>query len=86
MTDLDPQLVSTIAIAAAVVALVGLVLAIVLAVRIRRMRRQYVVLQEGDDGASFIDAVTRQAAEVDAAARRRGEPDGGRAGTPGRPG
>lgn len=62
--DLDPDLVALIAIGAAVVALIVLVLAVVLAVRIRRMRRQYVVLQAGDDGQSFLDAVSRQNDEV----------------------
>ena len=62
--DLDPDLVAIIAIGAAAVALIGLVLAAVLAVRIRRMRRQYVVLQAGDDGQSFLDAVSRQNDEV----------------------
>ena len=62
--DLDPDLVAIIAIGAAAVALIGLVLAAVLAVRIRRMRRQYVVLQAGDDDQSFLDAVSRQNDEV----------------------
>jgi hypothetical protein len=62
--DLDPDQVAAIAIGAAAVALVGLVLAVVLALRIRRMRRQYVVLQQGDDGQSFLDAVTRQNDDV----------------------
>lgn len=62
--DLDPDLVALIAIGAAVVALIVLLLAVVLAVRIRRMRRQYVVLQAGDDGQSFLDAVSRQNDEV----------------------
>lgn len=62
--DLDPDLVATIAVAAAAVALIGLVLAVVLAVRIRGMRRQYLVLQAGDDGQSFVDAVSRQNEDV----------------------
>ena len=62
--DLDPDLVATIAIAAAVVALLGLLLAVIVAVRIRRMRRQYLALQQGGDGESFLDAVTRQGVEV----------------------
>ena len=64
--DLDPDLVAAIAIAAAVVALLGLLLAVIVAVRIRRMRRQYVALQKGGDGESFLDAVTRQGKEVTA--------------------
>lgn len=64
--DLDPDLVAVIAIAAAAVALVGLLLAFILALRIRRMRRQYLALQQGGDGESFLDAVTRQGEEVTA--------------------
>lgn len=62
--DLDPDLVAAIAIGAAIVALLGLVLALLLALRLRGMRHQYVVLQEGGDGESFLDAVTRQNDDV----------------------
>jgi hypothetical protein len=62
--DLDPDLVAAIATGAAVVALLGLVLALLLALRLRRMRHQYVVLQQGGDGESFLDAVTRQNDDV----------------------
>jgi len=61
---LDTDQVAAIAIGAAAGAAVALVLAIVLAIRIRRMRHQYVVLQQGDDGQSFMDAVTRQNNDV----------------------
>ncbi|MEO8106100.1 MAG: DUF4446 family protein [Actinomycetes bacterium] len=57
---LDPDLVAIIAIAAAAVALIGLVLVVILALRVKRLRRQYVILQAGDDGQSFMDAVSRQ--------------------------
>ena len=63
--DLDPDVVALIAIGAGLVALIAVLLAIVLAVRLRRMRRQYLVLQEGADGESFIDAVARKTAAVD---------------------
>lgn len=63
--DLDPDLVALVAIGAAVVALCALVLTLVLAVKLRRMRRQYLVLQEGADGDSFMDAVARKTAAVD---------------------
>jgi hypothetical protein len=63
--DLDPDLVALFAIGAAVVALCALVLTLVLAVKLRRMRRQYLVLQEGADGDSFMDAVARKTAAVD---------------------
>ncbi|MCZ3387691.1 MAG: DUF4446 family protein [Actinomycetia bacterium] len=62
--DLDPELVAVIAIAAAVVALLGLILTVIAASRIRRMRRHYLALQQGGDGESFLDAVTRQSKEV----------------------
>jgi len=64
--DLDPDLVATIAVGAALVALIGLALAVVLAVRIRRMRRQYLVLQAEGNSESFLDAVTRQNNDVTA--------------------
>jgi hypothetical protein len=63
--DLDPDLVALVAIGAAVFALCALVLTLVLAVKLRRMRRQYLVLQEGADGDSFMDAVARKTAAVD---------------------
>lgn len=62
--DLDPGLVAAIAIAAAVVALLGLALTLIVAFRIRRMRRQYLALQQGGDAESFLDAVTRQGDEL----------------------
>lgn len=62
--DLDPDLVAALAIAAAAAALLSLLIAVVVALRIRRMRRQYLVLQQGGDGESFLDAVTRQRDEV----------------------
>lgn len=64
--DLDPDLVATIAIAASAIALVALLLAVIVAFRIRRMRRQYLALQQGGDGQSFLDAVTRQGNDVKA--------------------
>jgi hypothetical protein len=63
--NLDPDAVALTAIAAGVVALVALVLAIVLAVKLRRMRRQYLALQDGGDGESFVEAVARKVAEVE---------------------
>lgn len=64
--ELDPDLVATIAIAASVIALVALLLAVIVAFRIRRMRRQYLALQQGGDGESFLDAVTRHSNDVKA--------------------
>lgn len=68
--DLDPTLVATIAVAAAAVALLGLILVVVLLVRLGRMRRQYLVLQDGGDNESFLEAVSRHGEQVD---KLRGE-------------
>jgi hypothetical protein len=63
--DLDPDVVALIATGAAAVGLTALVLALVLSVKLRRMRQQYLVLQEGGDGASFLESVARKTAAVD---------------------
>ena len=63
--NLDPDVVAWIAIGAAAVAVVALILALVTMTRIRRMRRDYLALQEGVDGETFIEAVARKTAAVD---------------------
>ena len=63
--NLDPDVVAATAIAAGVVAVIALVLGIVLAVKLGRMRRQYLALQDGGDGDSFIEAVARKVTEVE---------------------
>ena len=63
--NLDPDVVALIAIGAAVVALIALLLVCVLSVKLRRMRQHYLVLQEGADGESFLEAVARKTAAVD---------------------
>ena len=63
--NLDPDVVAVVAIAAGVIALLALVLSLVIAVKLRRMRRQYLALQDGGNGESFIEAAARQVAEVD---------------------
>ncbi|MFL6179169.1 MAG: DUF4446 family protein [Actinomycetes bacterium] len=63
--NLDPDVVALIAIGAAVVALIALLLACVLSVKLRRMRQHYLVLQDGADGESFVEAVARKTAAVD---------------------
>ncbi|HEX5016153.1 MAG TPA: DUF4446 family protein [Actinomycetes bacterium] len=63
--DLDPDVVALVAICAAAAAAIGLLLAIVLAVKLRRMKRHYLVLQDGADGETFIEAVARKTAAVD---------------------
>jgi hypothetical protein len=73
--NLDPDLVAVVAIAAAVVAVVALILAVILASRLRRMRRQYLLLQEGADGETFVEAVARKTAAVDELRRSVGSLD-----------
>ena len=63
--NLDPDVVALIALAGAGVALIALVLALVLSVKLRRMRRHYLVLQEGADGETFLEAAARKTGEVD---------------------
>ena len=48
------------------IALVALVLAIVLALRTGRMKRQYAVLSAADGQESFVEVVARKTAEVEA--------------------
>ena len=63
--NLDPDVVALIALAGAAVALIALVFALVLSVKLRRMRRHYLVLQEGADGESLLEAAARKTGEVD---------------------
>lgn len=65
MSSLDLETVAVIAIGAAVLALVALLLAVVALVKLRRMRHQYLVLQDGGDGESFIAAVERKSQAVE---------------------
>ncbi len=65
MSALDPDIVSALAIGAAAGALIALVLAIVALGKLRRMRREYLVLQDGGDGESFVEAVARKTAAVE---------------------
>jgi hypothetical protein len=62
--SLDPKVTADIAVAAAAVALLGLVLATIALARLRRMRRAYVVLQAGDGETSFVEAAARTSREV----------------------
>lgn len=65
MSALDLEIVAWIAVGAATVALLAVVLAVVALVKLRRMRHHYLVLQQGADGDSFIEAVARKSASVD---------------------
>lgn len=62
--SLDASSTSLVALIAAVVAIIGLALAVVLATRIARMRRDYRVLQGSDGRDSFVEVVARKAEEV----------------------
>jgi hypothetical protein len=64
-SDLDPDVVALVALSAAAVAVIALILAVVLAARLRRMRHQYLALQDGEGGETFIEAVARKTAAVD---------------------
>jgi hypothetical protein len=65
VNSLDPDVVAAIAVSAAVVAALSLILAVVSLLKLRRMRRQFLVLQDGADGESFLEAVARKTAAVD---------------------
>jgi hypothetical protein len=63
--SLDANVVQYVALGAAVAAALGLLLAVVATVRLRRMRKAYTVLQ-GDGGSdSFVEIVARKSAQVD---------------------
>jgi hypothetical protein len=62
---LDSTTLEVIALAAAGVAVLSLGLCLALVVRIGRVRRSYDTLVAGDAGASFVDAMKRQATSTD---------------------
>jgi hypothetical protein len=64
MVELDPQLVAILAAAAAGLSLVTLLVALVVGLRLRRVRRE---LRQalGGEGASVVDALGRQGSQVD---------------------
>jgi hypothetical protein len=63
--DLDPTLLAVLAIAATVLALIGLLLGLVALLRVRRVRRDLVLLQGDDTGDTFVAAVGRQVEAVE---------------------
>lgn len=65
MLPLDPKITDIIALAAAGVAVLALVATVVVAARLRRLRRALVVLQGDGDHRSFLHAVEGYVAEVD---------------------
>jgi hypothetical protein len=68
--SLTPSVADLLAVIGTAAGCVGIVLAVLTQVRVRRLRRDLVVLQAGDSGESFLGAVARQAELV---ARLRGE-------------
>ena len=61
---LEGQTLSTVALAAAVTAGLSLLLAVVLALKLGRLRKAHDVLTGGDSGLTFVDAVRTQQAET----------------------
>jgi hypothetical protein len=72
MFELDPQLLTIVALASAVVGLVALVAAALVGLRLRRVRRE---LQEalGGDGASVVEVLGRHNVQLDAVRQDIGE-------------
>lgn len=62
--SLDPSVRDALLIAAGVLALAGLVLALLALLRLRRIRRDLALLQTTGDGDSFLAAVARKTEEV----------------------
>jgi hypothetical protein len=68
--NLSTDTTQLIAVAGAGVAVLSLLVAFIAHLRFRRLRRTYAVLQGGDDGASLLSVVRRQAEDI---ARLRSE-------------
>lgn len=62
--SLDPTVRDGLVVAAAALALLAVVLSSVALLRQRRLRRAQVLLQDGDDGATFLESVARKTEEV----------------------
>ncbi len=62
---LDRQTLEIVALSAAGVAALALLLTLALVVRMRRLSRALTQLTGGDDGATFVQAVTRQHRELE---------------------
>ena len=67
--SLSASATSVVAVCGAAVGLLGLVLALVTQVRLRRLRRSLAVLQSGDGETSFVEAAARTSRDVDALRR-----------------
>lgn len=75
MAELDPQLLTVVAIASAGVSLIALLAALLMGLRLRRLRRELGAAL-GGDGASVVDALGRQGAQLDALEQGLREVDG----------
>lgn len=74
--SLDPAVRDALLLLALVLAALAFVFALVALLRLRSMRKAYEVLQAGDDRVSFVDAVARKTAEVEALRRDVGQLSG----------
>ncbi len=74
MAELDPQLLTVVAIASAAVSVLALLAALLVALRLRRVRRE---LQRalGGDGAAVVDVLGRHGEQLDVLQRGLGELD-----------
>ena len=69
---LDQNVSDTLAVVGVVVAVLALLLAVAAWARLRRLRRDYSVLQGEGEAGSFVEAVARKTAEVEALRREVG--------------
>ena len=63
--QLDDSTLEAVALVGAATGILGLLLALITALQLRRMRRAYEVLQGADGSGSFVEAVSRHAAAVE---------------------
>jgi hypothetical protein len=61
---LDPLALDVLAVAGVTIAVVALLVAALAHLRLRRLRRDLVLLQGDDDSATFVEAVARSSEEV----------------------
>ena len=72
MVELDPQLVTVVAIASVAVGLVALLVAVMTGLRMRRLRQE-LARALGGDGASVIDVLGRHNAQLEGLERELGQ-------------
>lgn len=56
---------TTLALVGAIIGSLGLIIALILLLRLRRMRRRYLILQSNGDSGDFISAVAKQVSAVE---------------------